>query len=87
MAKRTAKEIFRAAKIDAARYVEEDDTNVVIYMSGSAKMKSKLDNLLTKYITDSHLDFGLGIIDEKRFAFETKVAEILERSIAEFHIY
>lgn len=87
MAKRSAKEIFRAARIDAARYVEEDDTNVVIYMSGSARMKSKLENQLNKYIADSHTDFGLGIIDEKRFAFETKVAEILERSITEFHIY
>lgn len=87
MARRTAKEIFRTAKIDAARYVEEDDTNVVIYMSGSARLKSKLENQLNKYIADSHLDFGLGIIDEKRFAFETKVTEILERSIAEFHIY
>ena len=87
MAKRTAKEIFRSARIDAARYVEEDDTNVVIYMSGSAKMKSKLEDQLDKYQADSYIDFELGIIDEKRFAFETKVAEILERSIAEFHIY
>lgn len=84
----TVNEIFNNARREAERLVNNGESkDVIIYLSGSKNKKTRLENTVIRYRSDSKIDFDLEIIDKERYDFEMKVAEIIERSLKNYVIF
>lgn len=80
----TVKEEFK----DLVRFARNnDDSNLICYLSGSKKKKTMMLDMLAKFKDDAELDHELGVLTDDEYEREKVVASTIERCISNYNVY
>jgi hypothetical protein len=67
--------------------LKKGNKNTFPYLSGTSNKRAKMYKEVSRYESDARIDYELRVINESEYENEIAAVRLLERALANYHVY